>query len=112
MKNPGLALMWLVLAVATPTVRGADSPRRTLSLDGLWQIAEGKLDAVPDEFLRTVSSTSRRCLTSPTNRSWVRAELRNTGTDTSADLTFEVRETQPVRSLRLVEVAPDHPGTE
>ena len=54
MKNPVFALMWLVLAVATPTVRGTDSLRRTLSLDGLWQIAEGKLDAVPDEFLRTV----------------------------------------------------------
>jgi len=33
---------------------GTSSPlRRTLSLDGTWQIAEGKMDAIPSDFART-----------------------------------------------------------
>ncbi len=47
-------LFLLALAAITPLARGADTPRRTLSLDGTWQIAEGKLDPAPGVFERTV----------------------------------------------------------
>jgi len=40
---------------ATPAADTAAEPlRRVLSLDGTWQIAEGKMDARPSEFSRTV----------------------------------------------------------
>ncbi|MCX6874818.1 MAG: discoidin domain-containing protein [Verrucomicrobia bacterium] len=47
-------LRLLALSAAGPLVHGADSPRRTISLDGLWQLAEGKLEAAPTRFERTV----------------------------------------------------------
>lgn len=43
------------LFAGTAAVRAADdSPRRVLSLDGVWQIAEGKMEAAPTVFARTV----------------------------------------------------------
>lgn len=50
----------LLLPVSAGTGRhaapanAADSPRRTLSLDGIWQIAEGGMDQAPSLFERTV----------------------------------------------------------
>ena len=54
MKNPIPTLLLFALTVVPPLARGADSPRRNLSLDGTWQIAEAKLDAVPTDFSRSV----------------------------------------------------------
>ncbi|MHB8901942.1 MAG: glycoside hydrolase family 2 protein, partial [Thermoguttaceae bacterium] len=40
---------------AALTANAASQPlRRVISLDGAWQIAEGKMDAIPAEFSRTV----------------------------------------------------------
>jgi beta-galactosidase len=47
-------LVMSAIAAVVPLAHGADSPRRTLALDGNWQIAEGKLDHAPDVFERTV----------------------------------------------------------
>ena len=43
-----------VLTVFFATAWGEGFSRQTISLDGTWQIAEGKLDVVPDAFPRTV----------------------------------------------------------
>ena len=47
--------IFLVICVAASMAWAADpSPRRVLSLDGVWQIAEGRMDAPPATFERTV----------------------------------------------------------
>lgn len=44
-----------VLGAATLTSNAASEPlRKVLSLDGTWQIAEGRMDVIPAEFSRTV----------------------------------------------------------
>jgi len=50
------AALLLVLAfmVSLAAAHGKDSSRQSVSLDGTWQIAEGKLDVIPDTFSRTV----------------------------------------------------------
>jgi len=42
------------LSVFLSTALGEKLSRQTISLDGTWQIAEGKLDVVPDTFSRTI----------------------------------------------------------
>ena len=49
-----LALGFVVLCGWAGGARGAGGGRETISLDGVWQIAEGKLDATPALFERTV----------------------------------------------------------
>ena len=54
MKTSISVLILLALAAVPPLAHAADSPRRTLSLDGIWQIAEGGMDQAPSLFERTV----------------------------------------------------------
>ena len=57
MKKLGLCFALLLLApTATPAAAQgtAPSPRTVISLDGAWQIAEGKMEQVPTTFDRTV----------------------------------------------------------
>ena len=44
-----LTAVWVAVLTADAT---AESLRRVLSLDGTWQIAEGKMDAMPADFSR------------------------------------------------------------
>ena len=43
-----------ILSAFLPKIFGEEPSRRAISLDGTWQIAEGKLDVVPDAFSRTI----------------------------------------------------------
>ena len=52
---PTAKILTALFLAALPVFAAADnSPRRVLSLDGTWQIAEGKMDQVPAKFERTV----------------------------------------------------------
>jgi len=53
--TPILIGVMAVLGAATLTSNAASEPlRKVLSLDGTWQIAEGRMDVIPAEFSRTV----------------------------------------------------------
>jgi hypothetical protein len=43
-------LAFLLFALSLSTVKSDPSPRSILSLDGVWQVAEGKMDVVPSVF--------------------------------------------------------------
>jgi len=49
----GDAFSLVVLLLVTASALASESPRRSLSLDGVWQIAEGKMDQAPAHFDRT-----------------------------------------------------------
>src|SRR5690348_886849 len=56
-RAPGLIVAAiLVLSGSKPSwrVEAATSLRQVISLDGSWQVAEGKMDQVPEKFERTV----------------------------------------------------------
>ena len=59
----GLSLILFLMAAIAAFA--APSPRRTLSLDGVWQIAEGKMDQPPAQFERTVPVPGLASLASP-----------------------------------------------
>jgi len=50
MKMSISALIPLVLVVMPGLTHAADTPRRMMSLDGIWQIAEGGMDQPPASF--------------------------------------------------------------
>ena len=53
-----IVIAWFLPAVLTVSLSaafGEDFSRQSIFLDGTWQVAEGKLDIVPDVFSRTVS---------------------------------------------------------
>ena len=56
MKNTSLRFLGILAAVLLQTATSgaaAEPPRRVLSLNGTWQIAEGKMDQAPAAFERT-----------------------------------------------------------
>lgn len=64
-KIASLGILFALFAGAA-AVRAADgSPRRVLSLDGNWQIAEGKMEAAPTVFARTVPVPGLTTLATP-----------------------------------------------
>ena len=68
MKNNRFILLGFLVAALFPTAApGAtpESPRRVLSLDGPWQIAEGKMDQAPAAFERTVPVPGLASLATP-----------------------------------------------
>lgn len=68
MKTNRVALVVLATALgpATQAASGpTDSPRRTISLDGIWQIAEGDLETPPVNFERTVPVPGLASLATP-----------------------------------------------
>jgi beta-galactosidase len=68
MNNRRLSILPLLAAVClgAPASYGApESPRRVLSLDGAWQIAEGSMDQAPAAFERTVPVPGLASLATP-----------------------------------------------
>jgi hypothetical protein len=55
----------LLMLANTSTARAEDSARRVLSLDGIWQIAEGQMDQVPAAFDRSVQVPGLVSLATP-----------------------------------------------
>ncbi len=68
MKRTQLTAIGIVAAFVFQTTTipaAAPSPRRVVSLDGTWQIAEGKMDQVPNAFDRHVPVPGLASLASP-----------------------------------------------
>ena len=68
MKHAQITLFGIFAAILLQTVTGlagTPSPRRVVSLDGIWQIAEGKVDAVPSAFDRKVPVPGLASLATP-----------------------------------------------
>jgi hypothetical protein len=51
---PGFSLLMFWLGATAGAVAADEVSRKVLSLDGVWSIAEGKMDVVPSRFDRTV----------------------------------------------------------
>lgn len=49
-----LAILASAGCLTLSPAKDSGSPRQTISLDGSWQIAEGKMDTIPTDFSRTV----------------------------------------------------------
>jgi len=62
---PRLGIPLAVLAASAAGAGPGESPRRVLSLDGVWQIAEGTMDRPPAAFDRTVPVPGLVSLASP-----------------------------------------------
>jgi beta-galactosidase len=67
MNNAQLTSLWILAAALfhTGASIAAIPPRHALSLNGTWQIAEGKMDEVPTDFEHTVPVPGLASLASP-----------------------------------------------
>ena len=68
MNNTQLTSIGILAALLFQTgtsLAATQPPRRVLSLDGTWQIAEGKMDRVPTAFERTVPVPGLASLATP-----------------------------------------------
>jgi hypothetical protein len=63
-----LSVLSLALALSFQTIESttaAEPPSRLISLDGVWQIAEGKMEQAPDRFDRSVPVPGLASLATP-----------------------------------------------
>lgn len=62
---PGFSVLMFCLGATAGAVADDGASRKVLSLDGVWSIAEGRMDAVPTRFDRTVPVPGLTTLATP-----------------------------------------------